>query len=575
MKKILSLGLTLALFAGGMTLGSAPFVSATAETEDIIQPMALYEFEDETKPGQDTSGNGFDLKVLNTSQNGDEAIQIKEDTDGEKYVSLVSDRNAEDKGGKTGACLYAPQLGNSGMDFSDLIRESYTVSITFRRDNSKYQGDHYMLAVGRYNDAFQITPWKNGVEIQVNNMDMAPGANNDEKQQWLEKNLAFYTVDTSNWTTVTVSTDAVKNAATIYINGEAAGDPIQLSDTFFSWRSDPYAFTLGAQCQITGNAATCYATADIKECRVYDSALSETNVKRLVEGEEAIAEESGTYITSVTSVDTAALDLLATDVNTVDVIMNETLPKTTKATLSNGTEINVNILWYMVSETEINGFISTPYAKTEQLILEAEYGYTVRFDYDETLVRVSQIKLDGNAYTPGTPIDSELHNLTFKVTVLDKYSAIDAVSYLDMEWPPENEAGDEYYIELAGGAEVIIEASAEEFTVTYYDGNSKLGTSKYTHNGDETLKSFDKEGYTFDGWYTDAALTKPFAALDYANPVDISLYAKYTKTDGGSSSSDSAGGETSDNSGCGSVEGISAGFVILAAGAAIALKKKK
>ena len=68
MKKILSLGLTLALFAGGMTLGSAPFVSATAETEDIIQPMALYEFEDETKPGQDTSGNGFDLKVLNTSQ---------------------------------------------------------------------------------------------------------------------------------------------------------------------------------------------------------------------------------------------------------------------------------------------------------------------------------------------------------------------------------------------------------------------------------------------------------------------------------------------------------------------------
>ena len=84
-----------------------------------------------------------------------------------------------------------------------------------------------------------------------------------------------------------------------------------------------------------------------------------------------------------------------------------------------------------------------------------------------------------------------------------------------------------------------------------------------------------KSGYVFDGWYTDAALTKPFAALDYANPVDISLYAKYTKTDGGSSSSDSAGGETSDNSGCGSVAGISAGFVILAAGAAIALKKKK
>lgn len=582
MKRILSLGIVLALAASGMAFApkAADAVSADAEDAAVIQPMAMYEFDDAENPGKDTSPNGYDLVPLNNSTQGEAAMQIKKDeTTGKNYLSLVSDRSSDGMGGTSGACLYAPQLGNSGMDFSDLIRDSYTVTITFRRDNTSNIGDHYMLTTGRYNDSFQLTPWRSAVQVQVNNMYMAPGATDEEKQAWLEANTTDIPVVTTDWTTVTVSTDAETNTAVLYLNGQKV-ETITMSDTYFTWRADPYAFTLGAQCQITGFAATMFATVDIEQCRVYDTALSAENVQRLYNGEEAVADSDSTYITSVVSPDLSSLDLLATDVNTIDVIMNETLPQTTTATLSDGTETDVDILWYMISDTEVRGYISTPYAKTSQALLEAEYGYTVRFTYDEDLIRVSQVRLDGNAYTPGTPIDGELHTVTFRVTLLDEYSEIDSVSYLGMEWPADDDEGN-YYLEIAGGADVIIEAQPLEYTVTYYDGTEKLGESTYTHGGDEALETFEKEGYTFDGWFTDEALTQTFEGLDYENPSDIALYAKYTavsdtpgtseSTGGGTSAGTSAGGSSG---GCGSVAGISAA-ALLAAGAAIALKKRR
>lgn len=195
MKRILSLGIVLALAAGGMAFApkATEAVSAGAEDAAVIQPMAMYEFDDAENPGKDTSANGYDLVALNTSTQGEAAMQVKTDeTTGKNYLSLISDRSSDGMGGTSGACLYAPQLGNSGMDFSDLIRDSYTVTITFRRDNTSNIGDHYMLATGRYNDSFQLTPWRSAVQVQVNNMYMAPGATDDEKQAWLEAQYHRY-----------------------------------------------------------------------------------------------------------------------------------------------------------------------------------------------------------------------------------------------------------------------------------------------------------------------------------------------------------------------------------------------
>ena len=59
-----------------------------------------------------------------------------------------------------------------------------------------------------------------------------------------------------------------------------------------------------------------------------------------------------------------------------------------------------------------------------------------------------------------------------------------------------------------------------------------------------------REGYTFAGWYTDAACTK---AYDFATAVtsDLTLYAKWTKNEvsssGSSSGTDNAGGKKDDN----------------------------
>ena len=56
-----------------------------------------------------------------------------------------------------------------------------------------------------------------------------------------------------------------------------------------------------------------------------------------------------------------------------------------------------------------------------------------------------------------------------------------------------------------------------------------------------------REGYTFAGWYTDAACTK---AYDFATAVtsDLTLYAKWTKNEASSSGTDNAGGKK-DNAG--------------------------
>ena len=67
----------------------------------------------------------------------------------------------------------------------------------------------------------------------------------------------------------------------------------------------------------------------------------------------------------------------------------------------------------------------------------------------------------------------------------------------------------------------------DSYTVTLMDGNSVISTAekdKSTHLDAPSAPT--KDGYTFEGWYTDAALTTPYSPdLLSAN---LTLYAKYT-----------------------------------------------
>ena len=148
MKKLLST-LILSLTCCGALAVSVNEVKSVNADEDVkIEAFAHYEFEDASNPGKDSSKHGFDLLKASTSPNQN-AMQMLSDN-GDGYVSIRRDQEANGQTKGTGAYLYAPQQGNTKYDFSDMINKSYTVSFTFKSDNSISLGDVYSLSFGRY-----------------------------------------------------------------------------------------------------------------------------------------------------------------------------------------------------------------------------------------------------------------------------------------------------------------------------------------------------------------------------------------------------------------------------------------
>ena len=66
-----------------------------------------------------------------------------------------------------------------------------------------------------------------------------------------------------------------------------------------------------------------------------------------------------------------------------------------------------------------------------------------------------------------------------------------------------------------------------EYTVTFKDGSTTLGTAKYSASTEFTGKFYEVEGKRFEGWYTDSALTKAFANGTKFT-ANTTLYGKYT-----------------------------------------------
>ena len=86
-----------------------------------------------------------------------------------------------------------------------------------------------------------------------------------------------------------------------------------------------------------------------------------------------------------------------------------------------------------------------------------------------------------------------------------------------------------------GTENVVVKAIFEEvpattYTVTFETNGGSAVTSQTVADGSKATKPADptKEGYTFDGWYKDAALTVAFD-FETAITADITLYAKWTQ----------------------------------------------
>lgn len=87
------------------------------------------------------------------------------------------------------------------------------------------------------------------------------------------------------------------------------------------------------------------------------------------------------------------------------------------------------------------------------------------------------------------------------------------------------------------GKTVYARFKANQYTITYKDqgGGEFSGThasgypTKHTYGTATTLKDPSKAGYTFDGWFTDAACTNKVTSLGAtAYTANITLYAKWT-----------------------------------------------
>ena len=495
-----------------------------AENDTVIEAFAHYEFNDASNPGKDSSMHGFDLVKQVTSANQD-AMQVLKDGD-DSYVSIRRDQYATGVTKDTGAYLYAPQQGNTSYDFSDMINGSYTFSATFKSDNSIGHGDVYAISFGRYNSCFTIVPWANKLQIQVNSFDYAEGTTDEEKQQFCETNVLNYTISTIDWTNVTVSADADTKKCRIFINGNLM-EEVTLPGVRLTTSHDDYTFAIGAQCNIYGNSATQYGNVDVKNLQLYDCALSDANVAKLISGEQPtlnLQGEGTVYVESISEVDLTTIDAQITDVNTIDNLLTNGLPNKLKAKTSNNIERSYPVYWYKTNNSTIKGYLQTGVINPQLKEVEIPYNYTCKFAYDEDIISLKEVKLDGKDFTPGTAIDSKKHLITFKIDAKNG-AKVNSVEYYGMEWDAEDDGT--YYIDIAEGALITIDASLPKYKITYMDGDEKLGTSTYTENGNEKLSTFTKEGYTFVGWYADKELTKEYSAIDYANPTDLTLYAKW------------------------------------------------
>ena len=132
----------------------------------------------------------------------------------------------------------------------------------------------------------------------------------------------------------------------------------------------------------------------------------------------------------------------------------------------------------------------------------------------------------------------------------------------------------------------------QSFVITYVlDGGTNYNPETYTEGAAVVLSDAVKNGYTFDGWYTESDFINKITEISAEQTGDITLYAKFTEivvpddsgsggdsgsSSGSSSDSTSDNGASEENGGCAGTLSIGIGVigVMLAVGAVLAKKKE-
>lgn len=471
-----------------------------------LKPFAWYQFEDSDNLGKDTMGN-FDLKM---KVSGTGVCEQKEKTEGDKYVELR--RKSYEEGYKyeyeapaeNGVLFYAPFV-KDGLDMSDLITDSFTVSITFRSPTINTNlGAYYMFTTGRYIDAPSMVCWGKGIRVQTASKLGVFGETTEQKDIDNDTTCVRISPDggasENAWYTITMVGDADRSEVKLYLDG-ALKQTVKLDgDVKFSNQGQmglgsDYVFALGGQTAGTGGMHS-HADIDISDCKVFDYALSDENVSALENG--TTTEYTGTYVDSVPELDVSGVDFQLTDANTMSDVLNE-LPSTISVTLSDGSKSKASIAW-IKGDGKCVGIIQSPIANAKGYFYEYACEYVVKFNYNSEHVTISDITVGKQTMNPDEVLvvdGSVSMSLSFKIETKDSCS-IKGVYYDDTnEFIEELWAGDDegyMYIRIKEGAEILIVSQSNEDVPPVSSDSTSSSTSSSGNSESNGTSENKKKG---------------------------------------------------------------------------------
>lgn len=560
--------------ASAPSLLNRVFKSAQA-SENTISSFVNYDFANNgDNIGKDSSDNKFNLLSKNISAYSTDVCKIV-DEGGDKYLEITNHCGTKNDGGYF---LYAPQLGDTGRDVSDLLYGSFTVSVKLKFDASINYGSNYILTFGRYGDCLTMVPYNNGVEFQLYNsgvqgLDSEAEAGNRK----IERYRAFYALGENvndyknNWHTFTIVGNNEAKTMTVYdgnteINSQFSYPFLQSGEQLPEFKGaklsdetgnagQSYTLCLGAQCTYLGTSSQQYGSAKYKFLRIYDCALSADNVANINAGLEPVLDnEPGTkkdaVIIAVNKRPGDTYDNKITDVNTVDKLIKQGLPSKVEVEFEGGNKVDANVSWFKSNNANEKYIYGLPqldgYYNLNKHLARLDYIYVADIKYDNTLVKVEDITLDGSPYVPGSELaEAKDYTLKFKVTQLSTKKEISKIMCDGIKYKPDAQGYVSVSVSGKRGGLVDIVCATKQGSVTYIfkynDEDYVLGTSIYTPDGQQgictnedvaqeinALKLVDGQKFKVIGLYLDEEFTMLFTSedLNYDSPTSIILYAK-------------------------------------------------
>lgn len=202
-------------------------------------------------------------------------------------------------------------------------------------------------------------------------------------------------------------------------------------------------------------------------------------------------------------------------------------------------------------------YFNMPFGMDSEISLK--FGVTVKFMDGETELEIPDITGDYVVLTGDTVDRFYVPDIPAKTGyVFDTWCTDAALTQpFDMSTP------------VTANLTLYLRYKPATYTITFISNGATYTTSTAEYNGKVAVpEAPTREGYTFEGWYTDAACT---TAYDFDTTVTsaISLYANWTAI------------QNEDNGGCGGCNSASAGgaaaaaIALLVAGTAVVITRRK